>query len=662
MAAKIGSFRHSFAERSKERLLSRKGYSELGFGGSDGDDVERGKCGCFHSVPDGFARFWNGLKDACIQYYEMGRSDPQKVFFATKMGLALALVSVLIFFKEPLKSASQYSVWAILTVVVVFEYSVGATLNKGFNRALGTLSAGGLAMGLAELFIMSGMTEVYIVISIFVAGFSASYAKLHPSMKPYEYGFRVFLLTYCIVMVSTSSSTAPFQTAFYRLLLIAVGAAVALVSTRSGCGIPCKVFADSITGICSEGSQLRESLEVSGALSSGSKSESSHCLLLILESMDGSHNQTQPLVQLPLIMTLCIPFPFSCPSDLRVFGGGHYRKMCQFLFFLSASQITWIFCVGCVNGYLQCVEYERIPSKILTYQASDDPVYSGYRSAVQSSSKEESLLEFAIWEPPHGPYRTFSYPWRNYVKVSGALRHCAFMVMAMHGCILSEIQAPPEKRQAFGSELQRVGTEGAKVLRELGNKVEKMEKLSPGDLLLEVHDAAEELQMKIDQKSYLLVNAEKWESATLPQKYKDPQTFMDFNMNDENKQLVYKSQSEMGLNIRSSPSIGLINPSLSEWAASDTLFKRETAWPSSISFTADTVYNEQEAKTFESASSLSLATFTSLLIEFVARLQNLVDSFEELSEVADFKVPEEESTERKEVVGFWTRFLWCFRS
>ncbi|KAK9200319.1 hypothetical protein WN944_015516 [Citrus x changshan-huyou] len=42
MAAKIGSFRHSFAERSKERLLSRKGYSDFGLNSTDDDGSEDG--------------------------------------------------------------------------------------------------------------------------------------------------------------------------------------------------------------------------------------------------------------------------------------------------------------------------------------------------------------------------------------------------------------------------------------------------------------------------------------------------------------------------------------------------------------------------------------------------------------------------------------------
>ena len=50
-----------------------------------------------------------------------------------------------------------------------------------------------------------------------------------PALKPFEYGFRVFLLTYCVVMVTGSRTTHFFRTALFRLFHIAVGASVASI-------------------------------------------------------------------------------------------------------------------------------------------------------------------------------------------------------------------------------------------------------------------------------------------------------------------------------------------------------------------------------------------------------------------------------------------------
>ncbi|GAA0147840.1 transporter [Lithospermum erythrorhizon] len=551
----LGSLKQSFIDKGKEKFISRKGYSEFGLNGGASYVSNEGFMG---SIKERVKRFFDDFQEFGNKAYQMGKKDPRKFIFAVKMGLALAFVSILIFFKEPLSYISQYSIWAILTVVVVFEFSIGATLSKGFNRALGTFSAGGLSLGIAELSLLAGKyQEVVVVISIFIAGFCASYLKLYPAFKQYEYGFRVFLLTYCIVLVSGASHFT--YTAVSRLLLIGVGAAVCL------------------------------------------------------------------------IINVCV-YPIWAGEDLHKLVVKNIKGVATSL-------------EGCVNSYLQNVEYERIPSKILIYQASDDVVYSGYRAAVESTSQEESLLGFAEWEPPHGRYKMFNYPWSEYVKVSGALRHCAFMVMAMHGCILSEIQSSSELRQVFKNGIQKVGVEGANVLRLLGEKVEKMEKLSSEDLLETVHEAAEVLQMQIDQKSYLLVKAESWERAKRPKKFEDPEQLQELTENEPKPMMI---SSLSNLHLKSTQAMRPFdpnNPNMSinvsaQWESTEDMLRQQTMWPSRLSILGDVVLNEREVRTYESASALSLATFTSLLIEFVARLQNLVDAFTDLSEKAKFKEPQ----------------------
>ncbi|MFS8029858.1 putative aluminum-activated malate transporter [Helianthus anomalus] len=203
----------------------------------------------------------------------MGRANPRHVIFAAKSCLALSIVSILI----------DDMILFIAYRVICFKTQCQTLL------------------------------KIWMIFS----GSITSYVKLYPSMKAYEYGFRVFMLTFCIIPVS--GNTLFLQTTVSRFLLVVVGALVCLV------------------------------------------------------------------------VNICV-------------------------YLIWASEDLHKLVVKNFKGVATSLE------------------------AAQSTSQEDALMGFAVWEPLHGRYKMLNYPWNNYVKVSGALRHCAFMVMAMHGCILVEIE------------------------------------------------------------------------------------------------------------------------------------------------------------------------------------------------------------------------------
>ena len=84
---------------------------------------------CFSFLGQKVVKFGEDVLDFALKAWEMGRCDPRKVIFAIKMGLALSIVSLLIFWKKSFHDIDigQYSIWAILTVIVMFEFSIGTT-------------------------------------------------------------------------------------------------------------------------------------------------------------------------------------------------------------------------------------------------------------------------------------------------------------------------------------------------------------------------------------------------------------------------------------------------------------------------------------------------------------------------------------------------------
>lgn len=485
--------------------------------------------------------------------WEFGKEDSNRVKFSLKVGLAVLLVSLLILFRAPYDVFGTNIIWSILTVAIMFEYTVGATFNRGFNRALGSVLAGIFAIAIAQLALSAGrVAEPFIIgVSIFLIGAITSFMKLWPSLVQYEYGFRVILFTYCLIIVSGYRMGNPFRTAMDRLYSIALGGIVAV-----------------------------------------------------------------------LVNVLVFP----------IWAGEQLHKELVKSFDSVADSLE-----ECVRKYLEDDGSDHPEfSKTVMDEFPDEPAYRTCRKTLNSSAKLESLANSAKWEPPHGKFRHFFYPWSEYVKVGAVLRYCAYEVMALHGVLHSEIQAPYNLRLTFQSEIKEATSQAAELVRCLGKDVSSMKQSIKTSLLKKVHSSTERLQYAIDLHSYLLTcHSDPPDTSSKPlSKLLSHAVSYDLSdqLNDPNPQT------------QDTPSGTLPLPLVTAESYHEMMRKqmrRLHSWPSREvdAFEEDgglCMDTLPRMRALESTAALSLATFTSLLIEFVARLDHLVEAVDQLAVMAKF--------------------------
>lgn len=61
----------------------------------------------------------------CRKTWQVGRDDPRRLIHAFKVGFSLTLVSLLYLMEPLFKGVGQNAIWAVMTVVVVLEFTAG---------------------------------------------------------------------------------------------------------------------------------------------------------------------------------------------------------------------------------------------------------------------------------------------------------------------------------------------------------------------------------------------------------------------------------------------------------------------------------------------------------------------------------------------------------
>ncbi|KAK2370119.1 aluminum activated malate transporter family protein [Trifolium repens] len=184
-----------------------------------------------HTLGTLVKKSWANLVKVTNMLKEIGQDDPRKVIHSFKVGLALVLIYILHHFRPSFYGFRENIIWAVLTVVLVFEFSVGATLGKGFNRMLATWLAGALGAASNKIATLCGDTGKVVMTSIFlfVIAERVTFLRFSPKLKArYDYGMIIFIVTFCLISLSDLTGNKLLEVAYERLLTIIIGSCIAI--------------------------------------------------------------------------------------------------------------------------------------------------------------------------------------------------------------------------------------------------------------------------------------------------------------------------------------------------------------------------------------------------------------------------------------------------
>lgn len=88
------------------------------------------KKACFlQRLKDFPSKLKDGVTKRIKRVQKFGKDDPRRIIHSIKVGLSLTLVSMLYYVRPLYISFGVSGMWAILTVVVVSEFTVGKSLS-----------------------------------------------------------------------------------------------------------------------------------------------------------------------------------------------------------------------------------------------------------------------------------------------------------------------------------------------------------------------------------------------------------------------------------------------------------------------------------------------------------------------------------------------------